>query len=522
MAYNGLDMTTECYEIFVDNKNVEDLITEDEQSRSSAGHFSVTLQPFLDLSSLLYLRSVQAEIAIEKFEIGSLPLTFSMREACQVVLEIPLNYSDSNQLMNRGFLSSENKESLILPLADSICTTPKEVIDFVSDTFRHRVNFFIIARNLNLFFDDTVLDVQNRRGLSLQDIKLLHRYIDVGLYTRKVLHDFLCKLIGETSDDISSKIVFSNTNNTMKEATESRIIEMSQPINDYDSRTESRYEKTINFKLFHGVDVSKPNDAVNRIKTSIEGEIASWLERLGFDLTHDLTERDIEDIKTCINSNKMLVNLGTKSRSLLQIEMEKIEARTISDASIFYREVISFALDQSKQKCKFSVQPKKFLAENCKLTIFMPEKMSYALGAGVKDRVIIGPLTWSSDASATPRLTHQIQRNDQQLPFAVRTMPSLIHICTDIVTAQSRDSWLERSDYNEYHIIFSYVFDELAINSRSIVNANCGNVYYKLKDTNRLLETMKFSVLDQNFQRIDFATKTYTRLGFRIRPSLNS
>ena len=522
MAYNGLDMTSDCYEIFVDNKNVEDQIKDDERSRSSAGHFSVTLQPFLDLSSLLYLRSVQAEIAIEKFEIGSLPLTFSMREACQVVLEIPLEYSDSNQLINRGFLSKENGESLILPLADSICTTPKEVIDFVTDTFRHRVNFFIIARNLNLFFDDTVLDVQNRQGLSLQDIKLLHRYIDIALYTRKVIHEFLCKLVGEDSDDISTKIVFSNTNNNMKQTAESRIIEMSESINDYGQRTESRHEKTVNFKLFYGIDVSKTNEGENRVKTAIEMEITSWLERLGFDLGQDLTDGDIADLKSCINSNKKLVALGMKSRSLLQIEMEKIETRTATSASIFYREVVSFALDQSRQKCKFSVQPKKFLAEDCKLTIFLPEKMSYALGSGVNDHVVIGPLTWSSEESTAPRLTNQILRNNQQLPFAIRTMPSLIHICTDIVTAQSRDSWLERSDYSDYHIIFSYVFDELAVNSRCIVNANCGNVYYKLKDTNRLLETMKFSVLDQNFKRIDFATKTYTRLGFRIRPALNS
>ena len=95
----GLDDTTEIYQLCIDNQKQEDM--GNEQQTSSAGEFEILLQPNLDLSPLLYLRAVEAELALQSLLITSVPLCFSRAETCQVYLEINPKTAFANKLFNR-------------------------------------------------------------------------------------------------------------------------------------------------------------------------------------------------------------------------------------------------------------------------------------------------------------------------------------------------------------------------------------------------------------------------------------
>ena len=60
MAYDHLNHGIDKYELFVDNQTQEDELSDSDIS--TASDFNISLNPQLDLSSLLLFRSVQAEI----------------------------------------------------------------------------------------------------------------------------------------------------------------------------------------------------------------------------------------------------------------------------------------------------------------------------------------------------------------------------------------------------------------------------------------------------------------------------
>ena len=515
MAYHGMDSLTDTYEIFVDNVDEENNLKDDD--RSTAGQFTVHLQPFLDLSSLLYLRSVQAEIALDRIEVGSLPVTFSRQEQVQTVLEIPLAYSTVNQWMNHTELKALNSTALVLPLTDHVCSEPKQVVDFFNETFQHRINYFLLTRFLNLFFDDEVLDVQCKSGFKVRDLRLLNRYIDVALFTRQVLHDIMCKLIDVQDDSVARTAIYSNLKEFTSERVEARIINESKTIKSVEERRSSRAGKTVTFSLFYGVDVSKVNELRTAAQKAVETEILRWLTKLDLDPTVTAEGEDADFLRENIASNKKLIQLGMQCRNLVQLEKDRLDGR-VPKTSLFHLDVISISLDYSGQKCSFSLQPKKFLSEGCQLSVFLPEQMSYAMGAQVNQRVNIGPLTWNDETVEVPRLTHEIKSENQQLPFAIRTYPTIIHVVTDIVAGKGRDTWLRDSSFTNYRIIYSHLIDESAIANRAIASTDCGNVFYKIRESHNLLETMRFALLDQNLRKIEFSQRTYTRMSFKIKP----
>ena len=515
MALHGMDSLTDTYEVFLDNVDQENSLKDDD--KSTAGEFTVHLQPYLDLSSLLYLRSVQAEITLDRIEVGSLPLTFSRLEQVQTVLEIPMEYSTVNQWMNHTELKALNLNPLVLTLTDHVCSEPQQVVDFCNETFRHRINYFILTRFLNLFFDDEVLNVDCRSGFTLADLRLLNRYIDITLFTRQILHNLLCKLIEVQDESVSRTILYSNVKEFTTERVESKIINESKAIKSVAERRSSRVGKSVSFNLFYGVDVSKTSELRNAAQKAVETEILEWLTKVDIDPTVEVVGDDAEFIRENIDSNKQLINMGLQSRNLVQLEKDRLGGR-VTKGSLFHLDVISLSLDYSGQRAAFSIQPKKFLAEGCKLTVFLPEQMSYALGSQATQRVNIGPLTWTNAALATPRLTHEIKSENQQLPFAIRTNPSLIHVVTDIVTGKGRDTWLQQTPFTNYRIIYSHLIDESTVTNRRIASTDCGNTFYKLRESHNLLETMRFALLDQNFRKIEFSQKTYTRMSFKIRP----
>ena len=99
MAYHHLASNVDHYTLFIDNKETENTL--DDTQLSSASDFSILLNPQLDLSSLLYLRAVEAKIAVGHLFLDNLPLTFTESEVIKVNVTIPLDSVDGNMTFNR-------------------------------------------------------------------------------------------------------------------------------------------------------------------------------------------------------------------------------------------------------------------------------------------------------------------------------------------------------------------------------------------------------------------------------------
>ena len=84
---NRMDQGTDLYVLDLTNDQSESTL--DADSPSSASNFNILLSPTLDLSSLLYLRSVAAEITLAQLTVDALPLTATKRESITVRVDIP-------------------------------------------------------------------------------------------------------------------------------------------------------------------------------------------------------------------------------------------------------------------------------------------------------------------------------------------------------------------------------------------------------------------------------------------------
>ena len=154
MANGNFDLGTNEFKLLVQNNELEDALTDNQQS--CAGNFTIDL-PLIDLNPLLYLRSIQAQLGISSLTIDTLPITYSKTDFIEIFLTIPeaslfsnrsLQYIDEHRL--------HNLVPLTLHFGDYSTVTNSEAIDFVNDILSSQVNYFIIFRYLSVFIDRAI------------------------------------------------------------------------------------------------------------------------------------------------------------------------------------------------------------------------------------------------------------------------------------------------------------------------------------------------------------------------------
>ena len=510
------DMTTDTYSINVCNTVVEDALGD--HQISSASNFDVVLHPQLNLHSLLFLRAVEAELSLSTLHISSLPLTFSRHENCYVKLRIDEATVDSNRSINRYFLKKYNEDSLIINSDDQTCTQTKDAIEFVNELLEFRVNYYIIARLLQVCFDTDVLKIMRPSAFNHQDIRLLLRYIDIASFTRLCLHKHFCALAQIEDDDISDKITYWTTQtNKMTRAKEEKTYEESSVLNRPGDRIPTDIEKLMKFDELLQVDLAKESDERNDVESVIKTETLFWLQQLAFTLENGiipLSER--KEFMAFVESNKRLIDAGNMAKTILLMEKERIDMRRTNE--LFHRDFALLKLDRNKEKCKFHLFPKQFLPPHTDVTIFFPKLMSYSLGGQIDEHVIIGPISREMKYESQPRLSNIISSPHQRLFCNIRTLPRIIHFTTNIVAMKGRNTWRKSTEFEDHEIIYSFMVDDLSLNSRAITATNCTESFHKLKQTHLLLETMKFCVMNEDMRACTFAQKTYTKLSFQIKP----
>ena len=511
------DATTDSYDISVCNTTEENSL--DDEQISCASNFNVILHPQLNLHSLLFLRAVEAEIALSTLHISTLPLTFSRQEKCYVKMRIDESAADCNRTVNRYFLKRSNEDSLVIDSEDQNCAKASDAVEYVNELLQYNINYFIIARLLHAFCDTDVIKILHPGPLNHQDIRLLLRFIDITFFTRLCIHNHLCALAQIENDDISDRFSYWSTPaNKITRAKETKSYDESEVLNRPGERVASDGDKLVKFDELLQVELSRQSEERDAVENMIKTETLYWLQQLGFVLENGLiAEADKTEFNAFIVSNKKLVDIGNMAKSILLMEKERIDQRKQTN-DLFHRDFVLLALDRNKEKCKFHLFPKQFLPPDCDVTIFFPKLMSYSLGAELDQHVIIGPIAKDMKFEVPSRLTNIIASPHQRLYCNIRTMPRIIHITTNIVATKGRNTWPRSAKFEDYEVIYSLMVDELCLNSRSISATNCIETFHKLRHTHLLLETMSFSIMNENMRLCNFAQKTYTKLGFKIKP----
>ena len=141
---NRLDQGTDSYILDLTNDDAEQLL--DDDNHSSASQFTILLNPTLDLSSLLYLRSVAAEIAISQLSVDALPLTGTNKESITVKVDVPTDVVSSNSWFNSIAMSGVNNTLLEIPCRNFYTTDPDEVIQHTNNLLQEGITQFILYR----------------------------------------------------------------------------------------------------------------------------------------------------------------------------------------------------------------------------------------------------------------------------------------------------------------------------------------------------------------------------------------
>ena len=511
------DTGNDSYELFIDNRSTEDSLNEEEPS--SAGNFAYLVQPQLDLSNLLYLKSQDAEVCLSKLQIESLPLTASRLESCKVKLEIMVesNLVNANRNYNQTKVTEMNNEDLTIKLEDHISDSPQDTVDYVNNLFRRNLNHFILLKYLNIFCDIDIMNKEINNFLTPNDCKLLNRYLDVTFYTRNRIHQELCELL-RTSDTLDGKYLISSSVDDIDQDQESNILANSACLKKINKRDRLKVTPTVNFTDFYGKSLKDEKDK-NALNAKIKSSVLLWIQSMGIRIGTTITRNnDIVDIRDLISSNKALIDVGLRIRSLLSLEMERLNEKPRHSSSLFQKDMLKCNLDLSGTRITFSIFPKQFLYNNSQMTISLPPLLSYALGAELNKEIQIGPIGYDMPFTQKPRLTNNILSPNQTLAHGIRHLPKMIHIVSSVAGSKGRDSWMSQTMFRDYQILFTYLIDDAAIKSRGITSCDDNQSFYRIKQSNRILETMNFAILNENFQRCQFPHKTYTRIALKIRP----
>ena len=95
MANQSIGYGIQDYRLHLNNRETEDFSNDDDDS--TASNFEVILQPTLDISNLLFLKSTEAEIGLSELTIDNTCLTFKRSEQIQCYVKIDVQQENGNK-----------------------------------------------------------------------------------------------------------------------------------------------------------------------------------------------------------------------------------------------------------------------------------------------------------------------------------------------------------------------------------------------------------------------------------------
>ena len=530
MALSHLSLDSDKYEIFIDNRSNEDSLNENDIS--SAASWITRLNADIDLSPLLYLKSTTAALALSTLTVNNIPLTFSENEYIHVTINLPSTIATCNQYYNEDLVRNFNSIPYKIPLQHFHTSDSEEAVSFLNRIVAKKVTYFLLKSCLRLVLDNDIFLEDNTGELSLEDINLIIRYLDVILFSRRILHEYLTVQAGINDDDISSLITFQSRDHVSVE-TERQIIDKSNVLRDPSLRPKPVQNNNMSLDLFYGVDLQNAYTQQGGPKMVIQNETHQWLEQsMIIERTNDadpnspLTQESMNDMLSCITSNKALITQALKAREILTMMRTRLDKNENDPPSLLFHEnLITLGLDSSKSKLKCELHPELFLCPNTtSCFILMPSQTSYVLGCPHGTLLSIGPIinNITLQNENKPKMTNNIT-SSKQVPFhSIRPLPKIIYVVvSDIISTLRRDMWLKNTPYESCHIIHTHVVDEETIQSKFISKTSEHEIFYRISNLKTLLNNFQIHLLDQNFRPILFPQKTYSKISLTIKPAIH-
>lgn len=530
-SLHKLDMGTDTYVLDLTNDENEKHLEED--SHSSASNFTILLSPTLDLSSLLYLRSVAAEIALDQITVDALPLTATKKESITVKVVVPMEVTTCNSWFNPIEMTTVNDILFDIPCRDFYAEQPAEIVDYTNNLLQESITQFILYRYLCVFLDVDIFKSGSLQALSVSDLSIIRRYLDIAMFTRNRMHDTMVELLPADHgiDPVPDRDMGLGLHkDAMTQAQEATHIRNSpnvfRPVSDRKmAPAEGREHKTVDYNKFYGISFSAVPEEVNQ---SIKTDTLSWLTSAGA-LTRDadsgtlvITPEMKTEVEGFIAANLALTRMGLKCREIIANLKILIDKRKTKDRSehLFVTCFLSLLLDiDTKLKCRFHIEKERYITtDGTSITVNFPEQLSYVLGSACNQTVSVGPIDNTTPEVNRPQLTHNILSEDQELFHALRPLPQVIHIVSNLVFSKSRDMWLVNTPWRNYHLIYTFSLNQSNITRHFISQINNNKTYYRISDVNSILESFSFVMLDQGFREIKFIPYCKVALRLLIRP----
>ena len=514
--YHHISTNVEKYTLFLDNSENEDAL--EEGHISTASDFSVMLNPALDLSPLLYLKSTEGQLCVKELFIDNLPICFTETETIDVTIHIPPGSVHFNMHYNISKTDELNNKSLQLSVGDLCCSDPQVALDYVSNLLRYSVNHEIMRRLVISSLDCNIFEDDYLRTLSRDETRLIKHYLSIVVFCRKTTHALLCKKIG-LDDDIAELTLPQDPRYTFTRDNEDEVLEQSTSLRSKDNIQQGRFRSNVNTSLFYNINISVDSDERKAAKKLIEAASENWLALMGMPNDGSFTNEEMKTMKGYVSANKQLIHHAIKAHSILSIQSEQAGKRPSKTASgVFHSNFLTLTLDESRLKTRFLFNPKLYLPpDNTSIEVKFGEHMSYTLGARSKN-LKIGPVTADTAAAGSPKLTNNILHTNQLPPASITVMPRILYVASDIVASQSRDMWLRSTPHHDYNLIFRVAIDDQALHSRVISERGDEDVFYKIRRIDNILECFKLKILDHNFHKLIFPVASKTRLSIVIKP----
>jgi hypothetical protein len=111
------------------NENVED---HNSAGTSTAGDFKIVLDSQIDLNPIIYMKSIDAEIALHDLYIIGKPLSFTEKNFISIYTLLPENLADTNISFSKTDLKRKNQNPLKISLQNISLTTFQEGLDLIN------------------------------------------------------------------------------------------------------------------------------------------------------------------------------------------------------------------------------------------------------------------------------------------------------------------------------------------------------------------------------------------------------
>ena len=504
----------------MDNRSSEDAGNDEEDS--TASNFEVILQPTVDISNLLFLKSTEAEIGLSELTIDNTCLTFKRSEKIQCFVKIDIQKPSVNWLVDKTTLTAWNNKPLQINFADYCATSNEDGIQYLNSMIEHNINFHIIHAYLmnfldsNVFCDDFLDGVGSDKTISMtkDETKLLYRWIDIALFVRRLINNVLMTKLDDPKPTLDIP-PYSNVKFAHDKTVEDGILAASKNLRSFDDRERTR-GKLIDYQLFYNVDLTKTTSSdITRLSNTVSLNFETWL-----DLVQPGPNELQEFLQNIQATNASAIEQGLKARHILRLEADR-GGKGLK--FLFNLDFLELKVDDSRQKVKFKTNGEAFLAnDKSSVTVVFPEHASYVLGGTSfqpSAEVRIGPITAVTvQETDLHRLSNNIFSEKQRLYSCLRFQPKIIYITTDLVSSRTRNLWIGSSIGNDCNVLDSIVLDEQML-KRHFIFKQSGDVrYFKLRPSKHILDRFKMIIVDENFRTCQFARRCYVSFALVIRP----